>query len=122
MEIRIKQMLEKPEETDGYRILVERNLPEGLDELNVQADLWLKRLSPSDELAAWYNHDTSKWEEFKRRYTKELEPNLSNIQFLIDDAREEGLTLLYNGGDPEHNYAAALRDFIESNFLIVEEP
>ena len=31
-------------------------------------DLWQKDISPSSVLRKWFNHDESKWDEFKNRY------------------------------------------------------
>ena len=36
-------------------------------------DEWCKDVAPSDELRKWYGHDPARFEEFARRYRRELE-------------------------------------------------
>ena len=36
------------------------------------------------ELRKWFSHDTSKWEEFRRRYREELERNRETLERLIE--------------------------------------
>ncbi len=70
--IKIKRDYEKPSKDDGYRILVDRLWPRGVSKNEARIDLWLKEISPSNELRKWLSHDVEKWNEFKKRYHKEL--------------------------------------------------
>lgn len=36
------------------------------------------------ELRKWFSHDTSKWEEFRRRYREELKRNRETLERLIE--------------------------------------
>ncbi|MEM2102303.1 MAG: DUF488 family protein, partial [Candidatus Bathyarchaeia archaeon] len=65
--IKTKRVYDLPDESDGFRILVDRLWPRGLSKDKALVDLWLKDIAPSDELRKWYGHDPEKWEEFKRR-------------------------------------------------------
>jgi hypothetical protein len=38
--------------------------------------------SPSTELRRWFGHDPDKWDEFRRRYQKELKDNNDLIKLL----------------------------------------
>ena len=58
---------------DSFRILVDRIWPRGLRKDKVKADLWLKDIAPSNSLRKWFAHDEKKWDEFKRRYFRELD-------------------------------------------------
>ncbi len=58
---------------DGTRILIDRLWPRGIHKDDVRVGRWLKDVSPSNELRRWYGHDSSRFEEFARRYTAELE-------------------------------------------------
>ena len=58
--IRIKRAYEKPTEDDGYRILVDRLWPRGVAKNKAKIDLWLKQVSPSNELRKWFSHDSKK--------------------------------------------------------------
>ena len=55
--------------------LVDRLWTRGLTKEVANIDLWPKELSPSTELRRWYNHEPSRWQEFKRRYFAELSCN-----------------------------------------------
>ena len=63
--IGLKRVYDPPETSDGYRILVERLWPRGLTKEKARVDLWLKEISPSQELRRWYGHDQEKWPEFR---------------------------------------------------------
>ena len=67
-----KRACEPPSERDGYRVLVERLWPRGVRKEELHLDAWAKELAPSTELRKWYVHDPTKWDEFVKRYTREL--------------------------------------------------
>jgi uncharacterized protein YeaO (DUF488 family) len=70
--IKIKRIYDKASEEDGLRILVDRLWPRGMSKGKAKVDLWLKEVAPSDDLRKWFSHDPQKWQEFKKRYGKEL--------------------------------------------------
>ncbi|WP_410510314.1 DUF488 family protein [Methanosarcina hadiensis] len=107
-------MYEHPSDQDGFRVLVDRLWPRGLRKNEVKFDLWLKEIAPSDELRKWFSHDPEKWEEFRRRYLKELELNEDYVQELIEKAKKIDLTLLYAAKDENLNNATVLKEFLES--------
>ena len=63
--IKTKRTYDKPQPGDGLRILVDRIWPRGLKKTEFKMDLWQKDISPSSLLRKWFNHDESKWDEFK---------------------------------------------------------
>ena len=85
--IKVKCVYDEPSRDDGVRVLVDRLWPRGLSKESARIDLWLRDVVPSDELRKWFNHDASKWEEFKRRYFKELE-NSKAVNELINLLRD----------------------------------
>ena len=108
-EIKIKRIYEKPEITDGLRILVDRLWPRGVRHSTANVDIWLKDVGPSNELRKWFAHDPNKWAEFKIRYQKELKNNPAFMK-LSDLIRVNGtVTLVYSTKDVEHNQAVILR-------------
>lgn len=111
--IRIKRTYEEPSRGDGLRILVERLWPRGLTKARAALDLWLKDIAPSPELRKWFSHDPAKWEEFERRYWKELRDNPGAVGLLRRHVRKGRVTLLYSARDEEHNGALALKRFLE---------
>ncbi len=100
-------------ECDGFRILVERLWPRGVSKENVRIDLWMKDVAPSPELRAWYAHDVEKWEEFRRRYRKELlkNPAVAPFNALLKDKKT--VTFVFAARDEEHNSARVLKEFME---------
>jgi len=112
MSIKLKRAYEKPEKSDGSRILVERLWPRGVTKEEADIDLWMKDIAPSAELRKWYSHDVEKWPEFQKRYRKELTANKELVKDLKTRAKKT-VTFVYAAKDEEHNSAVVLKDFIE---------
>src|SRR5207302_10129233 len=55
--IQAKRVYDRPEPTDGRRVLVDRLWPRGLRKESANWDEWLKDAAPSAELRTWYGHD-----------------------------------------------------------------
>lgn len=115
--IRIKRVYDQPEADDGPRYLVDRLWPRGVKKESLQMHAWLKDIAPSDDLRHWFGHDPARWEEFRQRYTAELEPNEEVWRPLLHVAREQDITLLFSAHDLEHNNAVALRHFLEARIM-----
>ena len=71
--IKLKRIYEDYEESDGYRILVDRLWPRGISKARAKIDEWVKEIGPSDELRKWFSHDETRWDGFKQLYFKELQ-------------------------------------------------
>lgn len=108
----LKRVYEPREKSDGTRVLVERLWPRGLTKERAGVDVWMKEVSPSPALRKWYGHDPAKWEEFQRRYRKELAANAEAVEELRRLAREGPVTLVYAASDQERNSAAVLRAYL----------
>ncbi len=111
--IRIKRAYEAASKADGERILVERLWPRGIKKEVLSLDAWQKDVAPSTELRRWFQHDSAKWQEFRKRYSRELEENPERWQRLLSHARRGRVTLVYSSHDQEHNNAVALKGFLE---------
>ncbi len=105
----IKRVYDKSEPTDGKRVLVDRLWPRGVKKSTANIDTWMKDIAPSNELRKWFSHDPEKWEEFKRRYEKELEGN-SELEKLLGLIKEHDVTFIYGSKDEKHNNAVALAE------------
>lgn len=112
MTIRLKRVYEKPSRQDGLRILVERLWPRGLTKERAAVGLWLKDVAPSPELRKWFGHDPGKWEQFQKRYWKELKENKEAVQLLKQKGKQGTVTLVYAARDKEHNGALALKRYL----------
>lgn len=108
--IKIKRIYEKPSDDDGFRIMVDRLWPRGLSKDKAKIDLWLKEITPSNELRKWFNHDSEKWGVFKEKYRKERESKFELIGIIKKLEKENGIiTLLYSAKAEEYNNAVALK-------------
>ena len=112
--IQIKRVYEQRGEEDGYRILIDRLWPRGVSKEKAGVDLWLKEIAPSTELRKWYGHDPEKWNEFKKRYRKELADNKELIKQIADLEKEHGkVTLLFAAKEKEYSQAVVLIDLLK---------
>lgn len=113
--VRLKRAYETVEPDDGRRVLVERLWPRGLRKERAHFDDWLKDIAPSDSLRKWFHHDPARWDEFKRRYARELEADAAHaaLDDLVRRASSETVTLIYSAHDEEHNNAVILKTMIE---------
>ena len=110
--IRIKRTYEAPARGDGRRILVERLWPRGIKKNELDADAWLKDVAPSAELRKWFGHRVARWDEFRRRYRKELDARPDAWEPILKADRRGNVTLLYSARDVLHNGALVLRDYL----------
>ncbi len=113
--IRIKRIYEKASPEDGCRVLVDRLWPRGVSKEEAAIHTWMREVAPSDALRKWFGKDTSKWEEFARRYMEELDDKLELLQALKALEKEHGtLTLLYAKNDEVYNNANVLKGVLEA--------
>jgi uncharacterized protein YeaO (DUF488 family) len=110
----VKRIYEKAADRDGSRVLVDRVWPRGIKKADAGLTEWLKEVAPTSELRKWYSHDPEKYEEFARRYRKELAEGAQHEAFeeLVEMAREKRLTLLTATKTPEISQAEVLRGLI----------
>ncbi len=115
MSIKVKRVYDKAERADGVRILVDRLWPRGLKKEEAALDEWVRDIAPSDKLRTWFGHKPDRWDEFQRRYTKELSAPGNRV--LVARLRKivgiATVTLLYAAKDEEHNNAVALAAFLK---------
>jgi uncharacterized protein YeaO (DUF488 family) len=112
--IQVKRTYDARARGDGRRILVERLWPRGMKKEAVAADAWMKEVAPSTELRQWFGHRPERWEEFRRRYRKELGANSAALTPILDSSKRGTVTLLYSAHDPLHNGAVVLRDYLSA--------
>ena len=108
--VKIKRIYDPASPEDGKRIYVDRLWPRGMRKEEVKIDEWLKEISPSDTLRKWFGHDPSKYEEFKKRYVKELEKHSESLERIRKEAKKATVTLLFSAKDVEHNNATVLKE------------
>jgi uncharacterized protein YeaO (DUF488 family) len=115
--IRVERIYDNPKgNNDGFRILVDRLWPRGLSKDKVRFDLWQKEIAPSNSLRKWFGHDQKKWNEFKRKYFKELDGKKELVNVILSKVKESStttITLLYGTKEKRFNNAAALKEYLE---------
>ena len=111
--MKIKRIYDPYAKDDGKRVLVDRLWPRGIKKEDARCDLWLKDLAPSTGLRKWFSHDPANWQEFKKRYRKELEDRQDMIEDLRRESRKGTVTLLFAAKDSERNNAVVLKEVIE---------
>lgn len=112
--LKLKRIYQEADKKDGLRILVDGLWPRGIRKDNSLINLWLKDIAPSADLRRWFNHEPEKWEEFCKRYHKELHLKRELVQRLLDTLKEHDVTLLYAAKDERYNNAAALKEYLEA--------
>jgi uncharacterized protein YeaO (DUF488 family) len=111
--ITLKRAYDPVSRTDGVRFLVERLWPRGVSKATLRVDAWLKDVGPSTGLRKWFSHDPDKWDEFRRRYFRELRSQPETWRPIVSAARRGRVTLVYSSHDTEHNNAVALQQFLK---------
>jgi uncharacterized protein YeaO (DUF488 family) len=112
--VQVRRVYEQPQRGDGTRVLVDRIWPRGMTKAKAHLDEWCKQVAPSSELRKWYSHDPARFDEFTRRYKRELtEPERKDaLVHLRKLAQDRTLTLLTATKQPEISEAAVLARLI----------
>jgi len=114
VQIRIKRAYEEPGAEDGARYLVDGLWPRGRKKADLALDGWLKDVAPSKDLRQWFGHDASRWEEFQKRYSAELDAKPDAWKPILDAAKQGTVTLLFAAKDERRNNAVALKRYLEA--------
>jgi uncharacterized protein YeaO (DUF488 family) len=112
--ITISRVYDQPTPEIGYRILVDRLWPRGLSKEGLKLDKWMKDIAPSNELRKWYSHDPEKWDEFRTRYSEELDRNPLTPE-LLKICRQKDVIFLYSSRVVDINNAVALKLYVEKH-------
>ncbi len=109
-DVQVRRIYDESAADDGIRVLVDRRWPRGVTKARADLDEWCRDVAPSVALRRWYDHDSEKFEEFGRRYRRELkEPDrAAALRHLAALATEDRLTLLTATKPAEISQAAVL--------------
>ena len=112
--LRIKRAYEQKAGNDGKRIFVDRLWPRGLSKAEFTFDEWLKELAPGDRLRKWFGHEPGKFDEFRKRYIKELSNPAKQAELIriAALAEETNVTLVFSAKDTAHNNAVVLAEMV----------
>ena len=107
----LKRVYEPYDETDGYRILVDRLWPRGISKDAARLSFWFKEVAPSNELRKSFCHVPELFEEFRTKYLDELRTENEKgdlVREILKLAKEDRVTLLYGAKEPIYNHAQVL--------------
>jgi uncharacterized protein YeaO (DUF488 family) len=111
--IEVRRVYDDPKGRLGeHRVLVDRLWPRGQAKAELEFDRWAKELAPSTELRRWYGHDPDRFEEFARRYRRELS---------AADSKEAAAELLETAGRATLVLLTATRDVERSGARVLAE-
>jgi uncharacterized protein YeaO (DUF488 family) len=112
--ITIKRAYDPPSRADGTRVLVDRLWPRGITKQQLQVKKWMRELGPSNDLRKSFGHDPARWDDFRKRYLRELKRSEATglLAELIEIARKGRLTLVYGAKDEKHNQAVVLKELL----------
>ena len=116
MTVVLKRVYESVAGNDGTRVLVDRLWPRGVTKANAAIDEWLRDLAPSEELRRWFHSRPQQWEQFRKKYLKELaqpEAQESLLQLYQLVQKRKRLTLLFASKDEMHNNAVVLKELLD---------
>ncbi|OBI49100.1 hypothetical protein A5707_01225 [Mycobacterium kyorinense] len=74
-QVKVARVYDDPGDNDGQRVLVDRVWPRGFRKDDPRVGTWHKDVAPSKELREWYDHKPERFDEFAKRYKKELQGN-----------------------------------------------
>lgn len=118
MPIFLKRAYDDVADNDGLRILIDRLWPRGVSKASLKLDYWFKTIAPSSTLRKWFNHDPSKFVEFKQAYLQELTELEQNRDHQLRELKKlvseyDTVTLIYGAKDRQHNHAIVLKESLE---------
>lgn len=112
-QIKIKRVYDTEEESDGYRVLIDKLWPRGIKKENLHYHLWAKEITPSTPLREWFHQDEERrWNGFKKQYTEELESSTAIKTFIGQISGHKIVTLLYASKNATENHALILQEFL----------
>ena len=115
MHIKIQRIYDDKSNNDDIRILTDRIWPRGISKQEAKLNAWWKDIAPTDKLRKWFDHDPDKWDDFKKKYIKELDEKKKDLTEKLEnlDLRKT-IIFLYGARDNEHNQAVVLKEYLEN--------
>lgn len=111
-QIGIRRVYDEPQDSDGWRVLVDRLWPRGTSKAKARVGVWDRDVAPSKDLRSWFGHIPERFPEFSERYRAELDSNPAAGALLEDVRSHDRVTLVFAAKDVERNNAVVLRDWL----------
>ena len=115
---RIYDFIKSDENSDFYGVFVDRLYPRGVKKEIFCSFLWLKSVTPSNELRSWFHEDKeARFEEFKVKFKtkladKEATAGLNELKTL--EKKHGKIALLTATKDINLSHIAVLLELLES--------
>jgi uncharacterized protein YeaO (DUF488 family) len=106
-----KTVYDKPEESDGKRVLVMRTWPRGVSKDKV--DVWMKDLGTEKELIKKWKSGKVTWAEFARAYNASLKGKEDALKGLAAESRTQTITLLCSCKEETRCHRHLLKEAIQ---------
>lgn len=113
--VQVKRVYDPVEDSDGYRVLVDRLWPRGIRKADFKSDEWNKQIAPSTEIRKAFGHRPENFQVFAADYRQELESNPAVTQLVkrIQECQPGTLTLLIAAKNPVCNHGLVLKKYLE---------
>jgi uncharacterized protein YeaO (DUF488 family) len=108
----VARVYDDPKPDDGQRVLVDRVWPRGFRKDDPRVGTWYKDVAPSKELREWYGHKPERFDEFAKRYKKELQGNQA-LDELRKLTKRQVVTLVTATRDVQASQAAVLATLLK---------
>ena len=111
-----KRVYEPVTQDDGFRILIDRLWPRGLNKEKADIDYWAKSITPSQEIRQKYHKGELGFEIFAKKYEDELNSNHNILDFKLKIAellQKGNVTLVYASKTPEISHIPILKNKLE---------
>jgi uncharacterized protein YeaO (DUF488 family) len=106
-----KDVYDKPELSDGKRILVMKIWPRGISKGKV--DVWVKDLGTDKELIKKWKDGKIPWTKFATEYRKSLKGKEDLLRSLAEESKRGTITLLCTDKDPNRCHRSLLKAAVE---------
>lgn len=106
-----KTIYDKPERSDGKRILVMKIWPRGISKDKI--DVWMKELGTERDLIKKWKSGKVSWAEFSKEYRKSLKGKEGLLKVLAKESQEGDITLLCSDRDAKHCHRTLLAEEIQ---------
>lgn len=108
-----KSVYDKPEESDGERVLVMRIWPRGVSREKMKIGAWVKELGTEKDLIKKWKNGKISWKEFADDYRKSLRGKEGLLKELAEKSAKGNITLLCTDKDPATCHRSLLANEIE---------
>ena len=112
-DIRIKRIYDSADDSDGFRVLVDRLWPRGVRKIDADIDLWVRDIAPSTELREDLHSGHDPWPVFVKQYRDELRHNPAVREFVDTIHDKTTVTLLTATKDLHHTHATVMAEVLK---------